>query len=192
MLHRAGRRQAGTAMVMDSQMKEQFESAADYRQRAEECRRKTDASQDEWARATFLDASVEWEKLAEKKAKALSSGTTGPRRANFPAINAPVAGRATTMVFELTTRVRGHEFDFLLGVCLRCQMSKRYEDIGRPRCIGRPPEKRERGQLLPMMIRRRLRHALPLLAAPVGRGAHGNLHREGRQRPAARLSLFRG
>jgi hypothetical protein len=48
------------------------------------------------------------------------------------------------MVFELTTRVRGHEFDFLLGVCLRCQMSrKRYEDSGRPRCTGRPPEKRE-------------------------------------------------
>jgi hypothetical protein len=56
-------------MVMDSQMKEQFESAADYRQRAEECRRKADASQDEWARATFLDASVEWEKLAKKKAR---------------------------------------------------------------------------------------------------------------------------
>jgi hypothetical protein len=49
------------------------------------------------------------------------------------------------MDFELTTRLRDHEFDFLLGVCLRCQMSrKRYKDSGRPRCVGHPPDKPER------------------------------------------------
>jgi hypothetical protein len=71
-------------MVMDSQMKEQFESAADYRQRAEECRRKADASQDEWARATFLDASVEWEKLAEKKLGAQQRNYRPTSSAFFP------------------------------------------------------------------------------------------------------------
>ena len=34
--------------------------------------------------------------------------------------------------------------------------------------------------------------AAPLPAALVDRGTSGILHREGRQRPAARLSLFRG
>jgi len=49
------------------------------------------------------------------------------------------------MDFELTTRLRDHEFDFLLGVCLRCQMSrKRYKDSGRPRCAGHPPDRPER------------------------------------------------
>jgi hypothetical protein len=54
------------------------------------------------------------------------------------------------MDFKLTTRVRDHEFDFLLGVCLRCQMSrKRYKDNGRPRCTGHPPNKSERQTVRP-------------------------------------------
>ena len=39
----------------------------------------------------------------------------------------------------------GHRFDFITGRCIRCKMSrKKFEDSGRPRCSGRPPDKRKR------------------------------------------------
>lgn len=39
----------------------------------------------------------------------------------------------------------GHRFDFSGEVCVRCRISReKFEDNGRPRCTGRPPERRER------------------------------------------------
>jgi hypothetical protein len=39
----------------------------------------------------------------------------------------------------------GHRFDFSRGVCQRCGMSReKFEDHGRPRCTGKPPDEKIR------------------------------------------------
>jgi hypothetical protein len=48
-----------------------------------------------------------------------------------------------TMAFDRLAG--GHRFDFSRGVCQRCGMSReKFEDNGRPRCTGKPPEEKIR------------------------------------------------
>jgi hypothetical protein len=52
------------------------------------------------------------------------------------------------MAFDLTAG--GHRFDFIREVCTRCEMSReQFEDKGRPRCTGRPPDKEGRLTITP-------------------------------------------
>jgi hypothetical protein len=45
-----------------------------YRQRAEECRRAADKTQDEFERETLLLMSAQWDRLADHKARKESEG----------------------------------------------------------------------------------------------------------------------
>ncbi len=47
------------------------------------------------------------------------------------------------MVFELIAG--GHRFDFIRGVCMRCEMSReKFEDSGQPQCTGQSLDRRKR------------------------------------------------